>query len=118
MPKNIWKIDAITIKQSKRAQNFVDEAAEIVFKEIYKRIPVGETENLRKGLIKKKINKNLRRIFDKSPHTHLVEFGTAPHQIKTKNGGVIMHPGARPKPFIMPGYRAALLKIKSLSRQR
>ena len=40
------------------------------------------------------------------PHAnvaHLVEFGTAPHFQPNRFGG-IMHPGARPKPFLRPAF--------------
>jgi HK97 gp10 family phage protein len=38
-----------------------------------------------------------------SSYSHLVEFGTAPHWQPNRFGG-IMHPGARPKPFLRPAY--------------
>lgn len=36
-------------------------------------------------------------------YAHFVEFGTAPHWQPNRFGG-IMHPGARPKPFLRPAY--------------
>jgi len=36
-------------------------------------------------------------------YAHLVEFGTAPHFQPNRFGG-IMHPGARPKPFMRPAF--------------
>jgi HK97 gp10 family phage protein len=38
-----------------------------------------------------------------SSYAHFVEFGTAPHWQPNRFGG-IMHPGARPKPFLRPAY--------------
>lgn len=38
-----------------------------------------------------------------SAYSHLVEFGTAPHWQPNRFGG-IMHPGARPKPWLRPAY--------------
>jgi HK97 gp10 family phage protein len=36
-------------------------------------------------------------------YAHFVEFGTAPHWQPNRFGG-IMHPGARPKPFLRPAF--------------
>jgi hypothetical protein len=41
---------------------------------------------------------------------HLVEFGTAPHWQPNRFGG-IMHPGARPKPFMRPAFEANRTEI-------
>ncbi len=35
-------------------------------------------------------------------YAHLVERGTRPHDIRTKRGGTIMHPGAKAHPFMGP----------------
>jgi HK97 gp10 family phage protein len=40
-----------------------------------------------------------------SSYAHFVEFGTAPHWQPNRFGG-IMHPGARPKPFLRPAFEA------------
>lgn len=50
-------------------------------------------------------------------YAHLVEFGTKPHRITAKGGGLlnisgigprpsVEHPGAKPQPFMRPGWRA------------
>lgn len=66
---------------------------------------------VRKGKIKGRIP---------SSYSHLVEFGTAPHWQPNRFGG-IMHPGARPKPYMRPAYeqnihlasRAYFMEIKA-----
>lgn len=50
----------------------------------------------------------------KAWYAHFVEYGTKPHIIKAKNGGTlhigssflrqVMHPGAKPNPFIRPAF--------------
>ena len=49
-------------------------------------------------------------------YAHLVEFGTAPHQIEAKPvltigplqiRGVVQHPGAAPRPFLRPAFEAS-----------
>ena len=42
-------------------------------------------------------------------YAHLVEFGTAPHEIRPG----VQHPGAQAKPFFYPSYRALRKKVKS-----
>lgn len=46
-----------------------------------------------------------------SSTAHLVEFGTRPHFQPNRFGG-IMHPGARPKPFMRPAAETAMGKAK------
>lgn len=54
----------------------------------------------------------------KAWYGHFIEFGTAPHEIRSKSGGAlfvpgrgfvtfVMHPGARAKPFMRPAMYAA-----------
>ena len=45
-------------------------------------------------------------------YAHLVEFGTAPHINGGKFAGS-QHPGATPKPFFYPAYRALRKRVKS-----
>lgn len=37
-------------------------------------------------------------------YIHLVELGTKPHGIPTKDGGTVQHPGSPAKPFLEPAY--------------
>lgn len=65
----------------------------------------------RKGNPKKppKRGTNVKNI-DPRFYAHLVEFGTKPHSVqkgasvRKKIGTGKMHPGARPKPFLFPGF--------------
>jgi HK97 gp10 family phage protein len=45
-------------------------------------------------------------------YAHRVEFGTAPHTNKGFFEGS-QHPGARPRPFFFPAYRALKRKVRS-----
>lgn len=67
-------------------------------------------------LAKGQIKGNIKgKIYPKN-YAHLVEFGTKPHEIRAKRGKflglpvgarkVVMHPGARPKPFLRPALAA------------
>jgi HK97 gp10 family phage protein len=63
-----------------------------------------------------KVNYSERSGAPIAPHAHLVEFGTKPHLIKSKNGKVLFfngayreevhHPGAKPEPYFQPAVRA------------
>jgi HK97 gp10 family phage protein len=45
-----------------------------------------------------------------SSYAHFVEFGTAPHWQPNRFGG-IMHPGARPKPFLRPAFEEHITDV-------
>lgn len=60
---------------------------------------------------------------DKAWYARLVEFGTAPHEIRPKRPGGLLnvygrmiesvsHPGAKPRPFFYPAYRALRRRVK------
>lgn len=59
----------------------------------------------------------------RAPHAHLVEFGSAPHTIKSqsgkplgpggKYGDIVNHPGSKAQPFFYPVYRVYRTRIKS-----
>lgn len=71
-----------------------------------------ETGLLIKGLAIKPRNRNEDRFGQRGKHSsvaHLVEYGTAPHWQPNRFGGV-MHPGARPKPFVQPAYQSNKLE--------
>jgi hypothetical protein len=64
-----------------------------------------ESGQLLRGLAIKGKNRNEDRFGQRGKHSpvaHLVEYGTAPHW-QPRLG--IMHPGARPKPFVQPAYQ-------------
>lgn len=81
------------------------------------RLPQSKTGNLRKGLKKKYVKKDVGGFVKATaPHSHLIEFGTKRHSLdkgaKKKvmviNGnpvsGEIIHPGSKPRPFMQPAY--------------
>lgn len=43
-----------------------------------------------------------------------LEWGASPHQIKTKNGGVLNHPGVSAQPFLGPAYESKKKEAKDL----
>lgn len=63
----------------------------------------------------------------RAPHSHLVEFGTAPHRIAPKEakvlalggrgfaGGAVQHPGAVAKPFLRPAWDAGAPNVVPLA---
>ncbi|AWJ83333.1 hypothetical protein TSH58p_07205 [Azospirillum sp. TSH58] len=53
----------------------------------------------------------------RSRHIHLVEFGTAPHDIPMPDGGVIHHPGAPAQPFLLPAWQKARARFRVELRQ-
>ena len=54
----------------------------------------------------------------KGYHAHLLEYGTAPHLIKTKNGKEREHPGSAAFPFMRPAYdETAQQMVESIKDQ-
>jgi len=109
-----------------------------ILKDARRRIPVGTGRtpsgatrpHLRETLIKK--TKTYRRSgtivsivghdYGKTPHAHLVHFGTQPHTIIGHPrlqiagivvGGVIQHPGARAQPYLTEALRANEKKVQA-----
>lgn len=93
---------------------------QVIEKAIQDRIPVDEgdlKESLRVTAGAKKggrVYAHVKTGGPKARHAHLVEFGTKPHEIRPKGAislffaGVfsklIQHPGAKPQPFMRPGF--------------
>lgn len=106
--------------RSKVLRGAVTDAAEVIRAEAEVRVPVGETGNLLSSLVVKP--GKVSRVFAgaivghtrKGSHAHLVEFGTQPHDITRANGGVVKHPGAKPRPYMFPAFeskRAAAVQV-------
>jgi HK97 gp10 family phage protein len=53
-----------------------------------------------------------------APHANLIEFGTAPHVIRLKNGATIKHPGSRPQPLIRDAFLRSKGQIESTLRDQ
>lgn len=88
----------------------VRDAAEVIKAEAASRVPVGETGNLAGSLVVK-AGKPSRTFAGaavghtrKGAHAHLVEFGTQPHAIVMSKGGIVQHPGSRPRPYLFPAF--------------
>lgn len=114
-----------------RLDNVVNGSLKNIAAGARRRIPIGKTKNLRKGLKKSYSKKNhTGYVKETAPHGHLVEFGTKPHALtkgasrdseraaKRKrnyvqvingnpvDGEHIMHPGVKANPFMQPAYYA------------
>lgn len=88
----------------------IKAGANLILQEAKSRVPV-LTGALKRGLkIKMLTKKGVAALIgaDKQsggPHAHLVEFGTQPHMI-TSGTKTVLHPGARPHPFLFPSLEA------------
>lgn len=94
---------------AERARSLVPVAT----RELRKSIRVRARKNKRTGYVNVYIGAGGRRKGDPF-YAHLVEFGTAPHEIRPKGKKsllvagvlreVVQHPGATPRPFLRPAF--------------
>ena len=118
VPEIVKKIGKYDAEITQNISNVVNDSLKNIAKGARSRLPTSKTGNLRKGLKKSFSKKNITGfVKEKAFHSHLIEFGTRPHEIavKTKKvlvieGGMagkeVMHPGAKPHPFMQPAYYA------------
>jgi len=118
VPEILKKIDKYNAETTQNISAVVNGSLKNIAKGARARMPKGKTGNLRKGLKKSFSKKNLSGfVKEKAFHSHLIEFGTRPHKIRIKRkkvlvieGGMagkeVMHPGAKPHPFMAPAYYA------------
>ncbi len=132
--------DKIRLRPVRAAANY---AMTPILKDARRRVPLGEglrptgqeRPHLRDTLIKKvKTYRSSGTIvaivghdYRKTPHAHLVHFGTRPHTIAGNPrlaiggvviGGAIRHPGARAQPYLTDALRANESKVQKRFREK
>ena len=122
---NKWYINQAKALIEQRLEDYTEIAAEVVRSEITRITPLDEG-NLKGGNDKRKMGKAFWRVFNNVEYAPDVEFGTGPHEIVPKEKKAlhffikgaeifakrVMHPGTKAKPFMRPGYRNAIAKLR------
>jgi HK97 gp10 family phage protein len=101
MVRKDWRIKEVVRAQEMRLDDALDLAAEIVVAEIKVRTPV-DTGKLYSNNIWEESGHLKRRVFNNTEYAPFVEFGTVYMEAQ---------------PYMRPGYRAAIPKIKRMLKR-